>query len=149
MEKHSVIMLVDDSWDDLELMRVAFRKAGVKNPVAEMHSGEQAISYLSGENGYADRRHFPLPCLIITDLKMPGVDGFELLEWLKTQPVLDRVPKIVLTGSNDVRDRKRADELGCSACFVKPDQLDGLAALMRRMNEDWISKFCPVEPQKT
>jgi CheY-like chemotaxis protein len=99
MHTNSIIMLVDDSSDDLELMRIAFKRAGIHNAIAEMHSGEQAIAYLSGEGEYADRRHFPLPCIVITDLKMPGVDGFQLLEWLKGQSAFDRVPKIVLTAS--------------------------------------------------
>src|ERR1043166_1530587 len=121
MQTKSVIMLVDDSPDDLELMRLAFKKAGIWNPIAEMHSGEQAIEYLSGENGYEDRRHFPLPCVIVTDLKMPGLDGFELLEWLKAEPGFERVPKIVLSASGQESDQKRARDLGCSDYFIKPD----------------------------
>src|SRR5213076_1580997 len=97
VENEGTIMLVDDSPDDLALMRFAFKRAEVRNPVCEMHSGFQAIDYLSGEGEYADRERYPLPCLIITDLKMPGVDGFELLEWLECHYEFARVPKIVLT----------------------------------------------------
>jgi CheY-like chemotaxis protein len=144
MPKSSVIMLVDDSPDDLELMRIAFKKAGIRNPIAEVHSGEQAIAYLSGEDKYADRRHFPLPCLIITDLKMPGVDGFELLKWLRDQPAFEPVPKIVLTASAHEVDKKRARELGCAAYFTKPNQLAGLVNLVNEMNTGWISQHCPI-----
>jgi Response regulator containing CheY-like receiver, AAA-type ATPase, and DNA-binding domains len=144
MHTNSIIMLVDDSLDDLELMRIAFKRAGIRNPIAEMHSGEEAIEYLSGEGKYADRRHFPLPCVVITDLKMPGVDGFELLEWLKGQSAFDRVPKIVLTASRHDEDERRATEVGCSAYFVKPEQLDGLVKLVSKMNDGWISVYCPI-----
>ena len=144
MHTNSIIMLVDDSLDDLELMRIAFKRAKIRNAIAEMHSGEQAIAYLSGEGEYADRRHFPLPCIVITDLKMPGVDGFELLEWLKGQSSFDRVPKIVLTASRHDEDESRARKLGCAAYFVKPEQLDGLVKLLSEMNENWISVHCPI-----
>jgi CheY-like chemotaxis protein len=144
MPKSSVIMLVDDSPDDMELMRIAFKKAGIRNPIAELHSGEQAIAYLTGEDKYADRRHFPLPCLIITDLKMPGVDGFELLKWLMEQPAFEPVPKIVLTASAHEEDKKRARELGCAAYLTKPNQLAGLVNLVNEMNTGWISQHCPV-----
>ena len=144
MPKNSVVMLVDDSQNDLELMRIAFKKAGIGNPIAEVHSGEQAIAYLSGEDKYADRRHFPLPRLIVTDLKMPGVDGFELLKWLREQPAFEPVPKIVLTASALEEDEKRARELGCAAYFTKPSQFAGLVNLVSEMNAGWISQHCPV-----
>lgn len=137
-------MLVDDSPDDLELMRFAFKRAGVLNPVVEMQSGFQAIDYLNGEGEYADRERFPLPCLIITDLKMPGVDGFELLEWLHRHHEFARVPKLVLTSSSIEDDQKRARQLGACAYFVKPSQLNQLVKTVVEMNEDWISEHCPL-----
>jgi len=144
MQKSSVVMLVDDSADDLELMRVAFKRAGVRNPIAQAYSGEQAIAYLAGEGQYADRQQFPLPRLIITDLKMPGLDGFELLKWLREHPAFEGVPKIVLTTSGHDEDRKQALASGCSAYFVKPNELEGLVNLVRAINSDWISQHCPV-----
>src|SRR5215471_10234152 len=76
LEKTDTILLVEDSENDLILMRYALEKAGVSNPVVEVRDGEAAIEYLSGNGAYADREQHPLPCLIITDLKMPRVDGF-------------------------------------------------------------------------
>ena len=106
------------------MLRFAFRKAEVRNPVRELHNGEEAMAYLSGEGEYADRERYPLPCLIITDLKMPGVDGFELLECLKKHSEFDPVPKLVLSNSLIESDAKRARELGACAFFVKPGQFD-------------------------
>lgn len=137
-------MLVDDSPDDLALMRFAFKRAGVRNPVCEMHSGFQAIDYLSGAGEYADRERHPLPCLIITDLKMPGVDGFELLEWLHRHHEFAPVPKLVLTSSSIGSDQKRAGQLGACAFFVKPSQLNDLVKTVVDMNENWISEHCPL-----
>jgi CheY-like chemotaxis protein len=144
VEEKETILLVDDSEDDHALMRFAFKKAGIRNPVRELYSGEEAIAYLSGEGQYAARERFPLPCLIITDLKMPGVDGFELLEWLSKQHEFVRVPKLVLTASGHEGDEKRARELGACAYFVKPSQLNNLVKTVIEMNEDWITAHCPL-----
>jgi CheY-like chemotaxis protein len=144
MEKTSTILLVDDSEDDRELMRFAFNKAGIRNPICEMEGGDEAIAYLSGEGQYADRDRYPLPCLIITDLKMPGTDGFTLLEWIQNRPELTPVPKLVLTSSGLPGDENRARQLGCCAYFVKPSQLDNLVKVVAEMDEDWISEHCPI-----
>lgn len=138
-------MLVEDSEDDRALMEFAFKKAGITNPIFTAHNGEEAIAYLEGEGDYAERDRYPLPCLIITDLKMPGLDGFELLEWLKTRPEFHRVPKIVLTASGHEKDEKRARQLGSCAYFVKPSQLADLVRVVVAMDEEWISKHCPLE----
>jgi len=144
VENEAIIMLVEDSEDDREMMRFAFRKAGVQNPVCEMRSGDEAIAYLSGEGQYADRERHPLPCLIITDLKMPRVDGFELLEWLQNRPEFARVPRLVLSNSLIEGDMKRAGRLGGCAFFVKPGQFDELIRTVVEMNEDWIREHCPL-----
>jgi CheY-like chemotaxis protein len=144
VEKTETILLVDDSEDDHELMRFAFKKAGVRNPVRELHSGDEAIAYLSGKGEYADRERYPLPCLIITDLKMPGVDGFDLLDWLRKCPEFACVPKLVLTASAHEGDEKRARQLGACAYFVKPSQLSNLVKTVVAVNEDWISEHCPL-----
>lgn len=144
MEKDSTILFVDDSQEDRDLMRYAFRKAQVPNPVLELQNGNEAIQYLSGQGRFSDRDRYPLPCLIITDLKMPCVDGFELLEWLRAKPEFLRVPKIVLSASAHEADKMRSRELGACAFFVKPAQLDELVAVVRQMDEEWISENCPL-----
>src|SRR5437773_10748584 len=108
VQKTDTIVLVEDSENDIILMRHAFRKVGMANPVIELPDGEEAIHYFSGTGEYGDRQRYPLPCLIITDLKMPRMDGFGLLEWLQTRQEFLRVPKLVLTNSGLDSDRKRA-----------------------------------------
>jgi CheY-like chemotaxis protein len=144
VELEGLIMLVEDSEDERAMLRFAFGKAGVRNPVREFHNGDEAIEYLSGEGEYADRERYPLPCLIITDLKMPGVDGFELLDWLRKHPEFDPVPKLVLSNSLIESDARRARELGACEFFVKPGQFDQLIRTVAEMNEDWISEHCPL-----
>jgi CheY-like chemotaxis protein len=77
-KKDNCILLVEDSESDLYLMQYALRKADVSNPVFSVRDGQEAIEYSSGQGRYADRAQYPLPCIIITDLKMPRVDGLGL-----------------------------------------------------------------------
>ena len=80
------ILLAEDSEDDATVLRSTLRKAGLAAPVVVVPDGSQAIAYLKGEGIYADRDLFPLPGLLLLDLKMPGKNGFEVLEWCETQP---------------------------------------------------------------
>jgi len=126
------------------LMRYAFRKAEVKNPVVILPDGQAAVAYLNGDGDYADRERHPLPCLIITDLKMPNLDGFGLLEWLQSRPEFQRVPKLVLSASGLQSDRVRAAHLGACAYFVKPNGLDELVKVVDHLDEAWIADHCPL-----
>src|SRR5262249_38081603 len=93
---------------------------------------------------YSDRKRYPLPCIIITDLKMPNVDGFELLQWLRDRPEFSRVPKLVLSGSDLKSDRDQAADLGACGYFVKPGGFDRLIAMVVEIDEQWISVHCPL-----
>src|SRR5215831_13598345 len=99
MKNAKVVLFVEDMESDLGLMRVAFQKAKVQHPMQEARDGQEAIDYLSGAGVYADRNRYPEVCVVITDLKMPRVDGFELLKWLKGRSEFCRLPRIVLTAS--------------------------------------------------
>ena len=145
VESDNPILIVEDSEHDLFFMRYAFREAGVKNRVVELRDGQQAINYLSGKGEFCDRVRFPLPCLIITDLKMPVVDGFGLLKWLSAQPDFDRVPKIILSSSGEQVDRKRAAELGSCAYFVKPGGIKDLVQVVKHLDSTWIAEHCPLK----
>ena len=144
MEKSDTIMVVDDSKDDQILLHEAFILAGVTNPMRDMYDVEDALDYLSGRSEFGDRERWPLPCVIIIDLVMPVVDGFALLEWLQRKPQFYRVPKIVLAGEAREKDEQRARELGACAYFSKPSQLGDLVKLVVQIDEEWISKHCPV-----
>lgn len=113
------ILLVDDDEDDLFLSRRILAKAGIRN-VVEVSDGSDAIRYLAGTGDYADRSRFPLPDLLLLDLKMPEVTGFEVLDWIKDRPALKRLKVFVLTSSNEERDREQAAQAGAAGYFVKP-----------------------------
>jgi len=143
MKEADVVLLADDSEDDLALMRHAFRRAGIKNRVYEVRHGEEAINYVQGTGPYADRDIYPLPCVIITDIKMP-YDGMTFLEWLRHKPEFHHVPKLVLSSSGLDIDRHRARELGACAFFVKPGDIQALVNVVIKIDDDWISDHCPM-----
>src|SRR5262249_17375864 len=103
-----IILLAEDNEDDVILIERAFRKAGLLSPLMVVRDGEEAISYISGFGRYSDRAQFPLPDLFLLDLKLPMRDGFEVLRWIQTQPELKKLPVIVLTQSDRIRDANQA-----------------------------------------
>lgn len=113
------VLLVDDDEDDLYLSRRVLTKAGIAT-VTELADGQEVIRYLDGSGGYADRERFPMPDLLLLDLKMPDVTGFAVLEWIKAQPRLNRLQVFVLTSSNEERDRDQAAQAGAAGYLVKP-----------------------------
>lgn len=141
---HAAILLVDDSEDDLCLLKVAFRSAKVTNPVQSVNSGNQAVAYLNGEGKYADRATYPYPTFILTDLKMHDGDGFCVLENLKNNPEWAVIPTVVMSGSIDTDDIKRCYTLGASSYFVKPSNLDRLRELMQILHTYWKSCETPA-----
>ena len=133
------LLLVDDSEDDRALFLLAFKRA---NPNMELlvsvADGEDAISYLSGTASYADRERHPYPQVLILDLKMPGKSGFDVLEWLRQQPM--RPLTIVLSGSDHRADIERAIELGADYYQVKPPGLTDWVGTIQVLDD-----FCQRE----
>ena len=137
MSEKQTILLVDDSENDLFLMRAAFKKAEFNNPLQEVHNGEEAIAYLKGDDPYSDRHMFPLPAVMLLDLNMPMKNGFDVLTWVRTQTGLKRLSIIVLTASMRTEDIERAFDLGANSFLVKPGNIDALVAMSRCLR-DWI-----------
>ena len=146
MNQGQTILLVDDSENDLDLMRIAFQKAQFNNPLQQVRNGEEAIAYLKGEGAYSDRSAFPLPAVMLLDLNMPMKNGFDVLDWLRSKSSLHkRIPTIVLTASARPEDVERAFDLGASSYLVKPGALEDLIAMIRCLR-DWlrINHFPPL-----
>jgi CheY-like chemotaxis protein len=145
MNENQTILLVDDSVDDLMLLRMAFQKAEFKNQLQIVHNGEEAIAYLNGEGNYSDRNRYPLPAVMLMDLNMPMKNGFEVLTWVRAQPVFKRLPIIILTASMRPEDVERAFDLGASSYLVKPSKMEALIEMMRCLHE-WleINHFPPL-----
>jgi CheY-like chemotaxis protein len=145
MNERQTILLVDDSGNDLDLMRLAFKKAGITNPLQEVRDGEEAIAYLKGVGIYADRFMYPLPAVMLLDLKMPRKDGFDVLAWIRAERSFKAMPVMILTASMQKADVERAFELGATAFLVKPVSLEHLTITIRRLR-DWleINHFPPL-----
>ena len=137
MSEEQTILLVDDSANDLILVRTAFNKAGCNIALQEVHDGEEAIAYLQGEGSYCDRIKYPLPAIMLLDLNMPKMSGFDVLAWVRAQPVLKRLAIVILTASMRNEDVERAFDLGATSFLVKPSELETLAAMMRCLC-DWV-----------
>jgi CheY-like chemotaxis protein len=135
---HSVILLVEDRQDDVVLIRKAFQNAYLNNPLHVVADGEEAMAYLIGEGKYSNRAEHPLPELILLDLKMPKVDGFEVLEWLQNQPSLARIPVVVLTSSDHIKDVNKAYALGANSFLVKPLDFENYAELAKLIHRYWV-----------
>ena len=132
------ILVVDDDPNDLMLIQSAFRATGVKAGIQTASSGDEAIAYLSSEGKFSDRSIYVYPDFVITDLKMPHGDGFAVLEHFKRNPEWAVIPTVVLSGSQDNDDIKKAYLLGASAYHVKPNSPAELRALVRAMHDYWL-----------
>jgi CheY-like chemotaxis protein len=139
--EHAPILHVEDDSNDVLFMQLAFKKARLENPLIPVHDGEAAVCYLSNAVLAAGKKP-ALPCLILTDLKMPRMNGFEFLSWLKQHPDLRHIPTIVLSSSGEPEDRRRAAELGAVDYWVKPAQMEVLMALVKEMRDTWVAAHC-------
>jgi CheY-like chemotaxis protein len=131
----SPVLIAEDNEDDLELIQLVLRKAGVSNPVHIVRDGEEALAYISGSGKYADRCVYPVPELALLDLRLPGVNGFEILEWVRRSPALAGLKVVILTGSEEVRNVNRAYQLGANAFIIKPPEMAEfvqMAALLKQ-----------------
>lgn len=137
MDEKQTILLVDDIDDDLSLMKHACRAAHFKASLQTVNNGEEAIAYLKGEGIYANREKFPLPTVMLLDLNMPKVNGFGVLTWVRTQPVLKRLSIIILTASSRQEDIERAFDLGANSYLVKPATMAGLISMICCLR-DWL-----------
>ncbi len=131
------ILLVEDDANDVLLLERAFQKAELRNILKIVRDGAQAMDYLSAQGIFADRQKFPLPFLLLLDLKMPGMDGFEVLQWVRAQPELMRLLIVVLTSSNLQSDVDRAYELGANSYLVKPVGFEEMVNLIQRFEIYW------------
>jgi len=120
MPDEAVILLVEDREDDIILISKAFKEARLLNPLQIVRDGEEAIDYLKGTGKYSNRAEYPLPELILLDLKMPRIDGFEVLRWVRAQPTLKALRIVVLTSSDQINDVTLAYHLGANSFLVKP-----------------------------
>jgi CheY-like chemotaxis protein len=139
MDYQKTVLLAEDEDNDALLLKLAFEKAMISNPLAIVSNGRDAIEYLKGGAAYADRLKHPIPALMLLDLRMPVVNGFEVLSWRQKQPHLRRLPIIVLTSSNSEADVHKALSLGADGYCIKPAGLQYLIHVARELYARWLT----------
>lgn len=134
-----LILLVEDDPNDVFLMQRAFRHAEIPNQLHIVEDGDKAINYLAGTGSYSDREKYPLPSLVLLDLKLPLRSGLEVLEWIRSQPGLKRLIVIILTSSRESSDIAKAYDLGANSYMVKPASPQVLIDLAKTIKSYWMT----------
>jgi len=142
------ILLVEDDANDRVFVERAFKKAGVPVNFRTVTCGEDAVSYLTAQEPFADRAHHPMPSLVLMDLKLTGMSGFETMEWARKRDESKSLPIAVLTSSREGTDVARAYEAGATTYFVKPADSDDLQVLVKTVAEYWLV-FAKLPPACT
>jgi CheY-like chemotaxis protein len=143
MEPNFPILLVEDDPNDVWLVKHAFQSAGISNPLRIVNDGQEAVDYLQGQGHFGDRSAFPLPKLVLLDLKMPRLNGFDVIGWMRRHYPWKLTPIIILSSSALPQDVNRAYELGANAYMVKPADFRALERLFRTIADFWNAGETP------
>jgi len=146
------ILLVEDDQNDVFFLQYAFETANITNPLHVVTDGEQAIDYLAGNGKYSDRALYPLPCLVLLDLKLPVKMGIDVLRWIHQQSELRHLLVIILTSSTNTEDIDEAYRLGARSYLVKPLSVDNRLGLAEMLKSYWLelNQFpSPLRPKPT
>ncbi len=138
-EKPLIILLVEDNPDHAELVKRCFEDHRIANRVCHVFDGEAALDYLFQRGEYADPQKSPRPHTILLDLRLPKIDGLEVLKAIKTTEALQGIPVVILTTSEAERDVTRAYEYSANSYLVKPVDFDRFAQLMDDLGFYWLS----------
>jgi CheY-like chemotaxis protein len=135
-----VVLLVEDDPADVRLIQRAFRKLKQSVTMTRLTNGDDAVAYLSGEGPYENRAAYPVPAVLLLDIKLPRRSGFEVLDWLRRQKTpLRRLPVVMLTSSKHSADVNRAYDLGANSYLAKPETLSGLDDLAAQFQSYWLT----------
>src|SRR3954465_10105828 len=142
-DSNYTILLVEDEETDALLMKRAFKRNNILNPIQWVKDGLEAVAYLNGQGVYADRALYPFPEVMILDLKMPRMGGLELLAWVRDHPDFRVIPTIIMSSSGQDPDITKAYELGANTYQIKPTTFDELTALVKSAHEYWTLSVKP------
>ena len=134
------VLLIEDNVDETLITQRVFSKVAPEIVLQLARSGSEAIEYLQGVDQFADRTRYPTPSLLVLDLKMPGVDGFDVIKWVRSNSHWSKLPIVVLSASNDPSDIARAHKLGANAYHVKPTDMNALSGLVEGLKTYWLDK---------
>ena len=143
MPNASCVLLADDDPDYALLVKIAFEHAGIPDPVRIVSDGFEAIRYLKGEGPYADRGSHPLPTLVLLDVRLPRLSGFDVLRWIRRQKTLDGMFVAIFTGSEIESEARLARELGANSYLVKPFNFHLLVDMLSHLRDSWHQGDAP------
>ena len=145
---HSPVLLIEDDPSDVRLIQRAFGKLENPVPMIRLTNGDEAVDYLAGRPPYENRAVYPVPALILLDIKLPRRSGFEVLEWIRNQRSgMKRMPVIMLTSSRHSADINRAYDLGANSYLAKPETAGRLGELASQVQQYWFA--CNQGPNLT
>jgi CheY-like chemotaxis protein len=133
------ILYAEDEENDVHFLKRAFVAAGITNVLKVVPDGQQAIDYLSGEKQFFDRQEFPIPIMVLLDLKLPHRSGFEVLKWIREDPKFGNLLILIYSSSNQPRDIEKAYKLGANGYLVKQGNPDQLASIVRSIRDYWLN----------
>ena len=136
------ILLVEDEENDVFFMQEAMKKAGVLNPIRVASDGQQAIDYFKGAGKFGNREEFPLPYLVLLDLKLPYVMGLDVLKWIRQQPEVPAIV-VILSSSNEEADIATAYRWGANGYLVKPPEAGKLLDMVKSIKDFWLTQNTP------
>lgn len=151
MSERAIILVAEDEEDYVLLLKRAFSTAEIHNPLYFVSTGKELLAYLKGDDRYANRDEYPLPDLLLLDLKLPGYNGFEVLSWVRSHPGLTGLRIVVLTTSKQSEDVDQAYRLGANSFLVKPCDFQELINLTKMIKGYWLEQSkCPASfrPEK-
>ena len=138
MPEGEIILLAEDDENDILLVQRAFKEARIAAPLLIVQDGQEVVDYLKGAGQYSDRAKYPLPWLLLLDLKMPRKNGFEVLQWIRSQPTLAALRVIALTCSTELSDLNKAYQSGADSFLVKPADFNNYINLFKALHSYWL-----------
>ncbi len=138
LNKPGTILVAEDDPTDAFFLQRAFAKGGIPVELHFVRDGQEAIDYLRGEPPFDARSAHPLPSLLLLDLKMPRLNGFDVLNWLKRQPGLKRLSVVIFSSSEESEDINKSYDLGANSYLVKPHAMEDLAKIVERLEKYWF-----------
>jgi len=140
-----VILVAEDDDEDFFLLRRALAKTGLGHLLCHVSNGHQVVEYLEGRGPFSDRKRFPLPDLLILDLKMPRFDGFDVLSWIHNSPDVPQIPVVVFSVSTLYLDELMSAQLGADGYYVKPSDPDEICKILHVISQEWLEPRAVAE----
>ena len=143
------VLVAEDEPTDALILRIAFEQAGISRSLVVVRDGEEAVNYLCGNPPYTDRSVHPLPAMILLDLKMPRMTGFDVLAWLASRPDFKHLPAVVFSSSSEEQDVSRARQMGARDYLIKPHSISDYVKIVQTIRTRWLSTTPDVSSEPT